>query len=326
MEEINMENKNHHFSVREVEGYDPSQNLIKLRDYQGRESLYLEVKHRKDWFLRWCYANGKIGMLDDSEIVYNPISKMVEGKATVYIDGQIMARSAASKPYDPENMSNFSRTVFQDVGTIAIGRALANAGFGTVNCCLEDGDTLTTLADAPVAPPSSVSSPSAPSASSVASPATKPAPQQANPENHPLMQLLRQPQQPSATNQNANTRTVSPTPNAGGTAEKQTKEDPADSSSQTALKTASTTARTTPGFKKNPDIPLPKTVEEAKQAIMPIGSFRGKTLGEMLVQNVNQIAYYAGRYGNRKFANPAYPNLMKACQMILDAEGGSLCS
>lgn len=321
-----MENKNHYFSVREIEGYDLSQSLIKIRDYQGRESLYLEVKHRKDWFLRWCQANGKIGMLDDSEITYNPVSKMVEGKATVYINGEIMARSAASKPYDPENMSHFSRTVFQDVGTIAIGRALANAGFGTVNCCLEEGDTLTTLADAPVVPSasSSTAAPSASSAPSVASPATKPAPQQANPENHPLMQLLQQSQQPSATNTEttqAKTETSVPVSSPSSASP--------SSPSQAAPTTTATTpqsSRTTPGFKKNPDISLPKTVEEAKQAIMPFGSSRGKTLGEMLAQNINQIAYYAGRYGNRKFANPAYPNLMKACQMILDAEGGSLCS
>lgn len=39
--------------LRKVQGYDPTPLMIRIMDKQGREALYLEVKHRKDWFLRW---------------------------------------------------------------------------------------------------------------------------------------------------------------------------------------------------------------------------------------------------------------------------------
>jgi len=283
--------------VRAVEGYDPAAKMIKIMDQNNRESLYLEVKYRKDWFLRWCQANGKQGLLDDSEIAYNPTSKMVEGKAFIYVEGKLFAKSIAAKPYDPERMADFSSTIFQDVGTIAIGRALANAGFGTVNCCLEDGDTRTVLADAPVNVPASSSlSPSKPDTSP-----SRPL------ENNPMQELLKQ---GSAAKKQASTtqatRTQQPT-----------------QPQQTAQSQPS--AQTTPAgakparFSKKPDIALPRTVEEARQAIMPIGNYAGRTLGEIYTAlNRNSIIYCAGR-ASRPFNRPEYPNLTKACQMILDA-------
>ncbi len=143
--------------VRAVAGYNPSDSMIVIKDMMGREAKYLEVKYRKAWFLLWCQQNNKAGYLDDSHISYNPISKMVEGQAFVKVDGEIVGQSAACKPYDPENPANYSKTVFQDVGTIAMGRALSNCGFGTVNGCLEDGDTTSVLADAPVPIPNQCS-------------------------------------------------------------------------------------------------------------------------------------------------------------------------
>ena len=137
--------------VRAVTGYCPKDKMITIKDYSGKDSLYLEVKYRKEWFLRWCAEHGCEGVLDDSDVRYNPESRLVEGKATVVVNGRVIGKSSACKPYDVSR-DMCSPTVFQDVGTIALGRALANAGFGTVNGVLDDGDTRT-LSDAPVAIP-----------------------------------------------------------------------------------------------------------------------------------------------------------------------------
>lgn len=246
--------------IREVKGYCPKDKMISIKDYSGQQSLYLEVKFRKEWFLRWCAQHGHEGVLDDSDIRFNPECRLVEGKATVSVDGKIIGKSAACKPYDV-SLGNCSPTVFQDVGTIALGRALANAGFGTVNGFLDDGDTCT-LADAPVATPTQT-----PGAAPVS--------------NNPMIQM-------------ANTAAAQQTPPQN------------QRQSQRQSRKAS-------------DIAPVSSAEEARQAVMPIGVNKGKTLGEIYEAKKEAIVYFARR-GENKFDKPGYENLTQACAMILDAE------
>ncbi len=288
--------------VRIVSGYDPIKHAIDIVDVQGRAAKYLEVKYRKDWFLRWCKEHDSVGVLDDSEIAYNPVSKMVEGKATVFVNGNVIGRSSASKPYDPERMSEFSRTVFQDVGTIAMGRALANAGFGTVNCSLEEGNTTEDLADAPIqTPDSSVT----------------------EHELNPMLEILnisevnvQMPKQSNCPDSKAmladkNENVVNPLRELANV-------------SMTTEETPKTEERPKKNFKlgflTEPDIEPVTTVEDARKAIMPIGLKHGETLGKVFEENKYMIIFYAGK-GATKFNKPEYKNFTRACQLILEAEG-----
>ncbi len=281
---MNRENTNVSGEVRSVVGYDPGKLTIAVQDRQGVISAYLEVKHRKDWFLRWCRQNNFSGVLDDSEITYNPASKMVEGKATVYVDGKVIGKSAACKPYDPDHPENNSMTVFQDVGTIAMGRALANAGFGTVNCVLEEGDTSSVLSDAPVAiqkPPASCTP--------------------THVQGNPMFDILDVPfgEMPASPASEVKSGTQAPAP----------------------APVPKNDTRRPAKFGRAPDIAPVSSVEEARRALMPFGSHKGKTLGEIFaVVNRNAIIFYAN-CGTRPFNNPDYKNLTAACKMILKAEG-----
>lgn len=281
---MNKENTNVQTEVRAVAGYDPSKLTIAIQDGSGTVSAYLEVKHRKDWFLRWCHQNNYCGLLDDSEITYNPASKMVEGKATVYVDGKVIGKSAACKPYDPDRPENNSATVFQDVGTLAMGRALANAGFGTVNCILDEGDTSSVLSDAPV----------------VMQPSSACASMRRN-QGNPMFDIL---DAPSGGNQ------VSPAP-------KPVAQAPATFQAPVSKKDTPRPAR----FGRALDIVPVSTVEEARQAIMPFGSHKGKTLGEIFATVSRKAIVYYANCGNRPFDNDGYKNLTAACRMILKAEG-----
>lgn len=114
-------------SLNAVEGFEPSAFLRRLQTENGEEQLYLDVKYRKLWF-RLKYPLGKITkrivrLEDDYAII----------ESKVYLD-----RNDAEDHYISCAMAQRWRTEDDTYGkkyvesaeTAAVGRALADAGFG----------------------------------------------------------------------------------------------------------------------------------------------------------------------------------------------------
>ena len=134
-------------SIRQC-SFDPAKHMSSYQYKEGSPfELYLDVKYRVLWFNIYCAENELVGVIDDSDAVFDPIAKMVIAKASIFINDKLVAKSMSSKPYDPNkpfdpNDPATSTVAFQTAATQAKGRALANAGFGTVNGQLEDGDPI----------------------------------------------------------------------------------------------------------------------------------------------------------------------------------------
>ena len=109
------------------EGYNPWEHLIASTD-----GWYLPAKSRTEWFNHFCYENGLSGMIDNSEgqIIGTYPTQSYLSVATIYINGTIVAKSAAIDPLIyTDGSANYNYV--ETAGTHAKGRALANLGFGT---------------------------------------------------------------------------------------------------------------------------------------------------------------------------------------------------
>lgn len=120
-------------ALRYTPNYDPATDLV-MSQFAGsdQDELFLQVRHRLLWFHKYLEWAGKTGHVDDSELTYDPESKMMFAKASVYIDGKLAGRSCAGMYYNPA-FGKGDRTIGQTVATMAKGRALAHAGFGAVD-------------------------------------------------------------------------------------------------------------------------------------------------------------------------------------------------
>lgn len=271
-------------TVRAVEGYEPK--LTKIMDRNGRETLYLLVAERKEWFFRWCQANGKVGMLDDSEYTIHENAKLVVVTAKVIVDGAIVAKSSASRVYDPNN-PDLGATPIQEAGTSALGRALANYGFSTANCA-PDPEELKTLADAPVTLDQF--------------------------EANPMMALITddESQAPHVVDDGSQVPHVEDNGN----------QIPVQQSSATPPAAASKPEHEKDkksGATKAPDIAPVNSVEEAYRAVLPVTGKKGNTLGLLWnTTNDKRMIYFIAGKGNRPFAwADDYPNLVHACKLII---------
>ena len=115
--------------------YNASANMIEV-SYEDKKELYLEVKYRVLWFLTYCQEHGLTGLIDDSDVRYLPDAQMLVATTVIYIDGAVVGKSTAGIPYAAGDQIR----AVQMAATAAKGRALANAGFGTVSYSSEDGD------------------------------------------------------------------------------------------------------------------------------------------------------------------------------------------
>lgn len=113
--------------------FNPNEHVTKI---QGRE--YLEVKWRQVWF-RDVHPLGSIV----TEII--PSEGVVVVKATVAVDGVIIATAHGSANDEGKRVVWAGKSL-EKAETAAIGRALANAGFGTQ--FTEDEET--NVVDSPV--------------------------------------------------------------------------------------------------------------------------------------------------------------------------------
>jgi len=265
--------------TRSVEGYNPNEKMISLPDRNGNPSLYLTVAHRKDWFFRWCQQEGLVGFIDEGEPEYDAQIHQVVTTARILVNGEVIGLSRGGKPFNPQMPETSSPTILQEVTTLAVGRALANCGFGTVGA-MEDKEPVNTLADAPVADCPENQSPQVPT----------PAPQTA-------------PASVAATNPMV----------------AQTKKAKAPTSEQTpeaeAAKDAALLATLKPASQM--DIPPVKTLDQARAVIMPIGDMKGRTLGE-IVTTQQEGLHVLNKVSRELTSNKVMPNLARAIRVVIN--------
>lgn len=118
-------------AVRQCSSYDPSLNLEKIPGYKegDPEQDYLGVQQRKIWYLLWCQENGCEPCIQVSRV--SMVGEFLQVSAQVLIDGKVVGQDIAGVP--ARNVAGDPR-IIQTLATQATGRALADAGFGTLYC------------------------------------------------------------------------------------------------------------------------------------------------------------------------------------------------
>lgn len=123
--------------LNRVEGFDPSK-LLRLipGDREGEAQYYLDVKYRKLWF-RLAHPTGKI-----AKRIVQLTDSMAAIEARVYLDindpeDHFVASAFAQRSFDG---SAIGSKFLESAETAAIGRALADAGYGVQFCDVTDSD------------------------------------------------------------------------------------------------------------------------------------------------------------------------------------------
>lgn len=310
--------------LREVEGYNPQDHIIQIPDRDGKSRAYLEVCHRKDWFLRYCEQKGIVGLLDDSDVRIDREAKLVIVTGKVFMDNKLVGISTAARVYDP-NYAQPTDTPVQTAGTVAIGRALANAGFGTTASYSpgEDGDI---LADAPVRVPTEqeLAADAIPSADNnplLAAIEGRP-PEEMNTAQTAAAAVLGQAQKNKRTQQadELKQRPVSQPNVSSKDTTPATYQQVTDNVApvQMSMDGAKNDNSATPQDEK--DIPPVATKAEAYAAIIPVGVMKGRTIGEVLNTQRNGrailFAFRKPEYASR------FPELAKAVGIALNVKAG----
>ena len=122
--------------LNSVEGFDPMTYARQITDANGNSSLYLDVQYRKLWF-RLANPNGKI-----VKKICNFDGNLAVVEAKVYLDKNdseenFVSNAFAQRFADPSNVEYGSRYL-ESAETAAVGRALADAGYGLQFCAEPD--------------------------------------------------------------------------------------------------------------------------------------------------------------------------------------------
>ena len=114
-------------ALNHIEGFNPVDLARKIVNDGQPEQLYLDVKYRKLWF-RLAHPQGKI-----SSFIVNFTESMALVEARIYLDKNDNAENYISSSYSQKFRSTdpqFGDKFLEMAQTAAIGRALADAGFG----------------------------------------------------------------------------------------------------------------------------------------------------------------------------------------------------
>lgn len=118
-------------AIRQCRSYDPSLNLEKIPGYKDGdpEQDYLGVQQRKIWYLLWCQEHGCEPCIQVSRV--SMVGEFLQVSAQVLIDGKVVGQDIAGIP---ARSASVDPRIIQTLATQATGRALADAGFGTLYC------------------------------------------------------------------------------------------------------------------------------------------------------------------------------------------------
>lgn len=135
--------------LNKVEGFDPSAFLRKLTGENGEEQFYLDVKYRKLWF-RLMYPEGKITkrivkLENDFAIIESKVYLNRNDPEDAYVS------SAFAQRWRKEDDA-YGLKYVETAETAAVGRALADAGFG-IQFSEPGEDRDSNLVDSPVTIP-----------------------------------------------------------------------------------------------------------------------------------------------------------------------------
>lgn len=161
--------------LNHVDGFDPKRYMRTTSTEEG-QGLYLDVKYRKLWF-RLKYPLGKI-----KKIFHTLNAEIAICEARVYLnkddpEDEYVGSGTAQRFF--KSGDKFGESYVESAETAAVGRALAEAGFGSqFSDCDVTEPADRSLADAPIdAPAIGPSAPApapAPSSPSPAAPAPQP--------------------------------------------------------------------------------------------------------------------------------------------------------
>lgn len=119
--------------LRPVDGFVPSDHMIELPPFPGAQEnetrLYLEVQWRLQWFLLYCQQHDIEAAVLELDPTFHFPSGYVTASCEVVMNGKVVGRGVGGI-----DTSRYLRPEYgvQMAETIAKGRALANAGFGTL--------------------------------------------------------------------------------------------------------------------------------------------------------------------------------------------------
>ncbi len=122
--------------------FDPEQWYDQEFEQDGTPRMALRSSSKQMWFYTYCKEKSLQGQIYTSEPVlqiFGNGTAMVIVTATVYIDGKVESTASAAQGFEV-NDTRAMDVVVQTASTFAIGRALANAGFGIIGGYLLPGN------------------------------------------------------------------------------------------------------------------------------------------------------------------------------------------
>lgn len=132
--------------LNRIEGFEPKQLMRNISDEENNKQLYLDVQFRKLWF-RLVHTTGKI-----HKRIVNLTDKFAIVEARIYLGKDDDAENYVSNAFAQRFYSSdgeFGPKYLEMAETAAVGRALADAGFGSQFADME-GDTDPAQVDAGV--------------------------------------------------------------------------------------------------------------------------------------------------------------------------------
>lgn len=272
--------------------FNPGENMITVGYDNGgneKKEQYLEVKFRELWFRIYCEENGINGVIDAGELSCEPINEsllLMKSVAKVYMNDTLISQVAAARFVSVGDSDSVQKTV-----TLAIGRALKEAGFGSLSCLdNEDGgdypcDSGYTLIRDPNNPEKYVRA--------------------NNRQNYllPKKDAESQQRERPARHQQDNVQIL-----------QKSKDD--------TVKLNPTDAKAVPVQKANPQVTQKLTsLKEAYLFKVPFGEYKGKTISEVMAVDSERIRWFSS---DAFQANTDQRRLFKeACVMVVKATGNA---
>lgn len=271
-------------ALNHVEGFEPMKCARIIQNEGQEDQLYLDVKYRKLWF-RLAHPLGKIV----SRII-NFAENMAIVEARIYLDkndpeDQYISNSYAQK-YRSED-PKFGDKFLEVAETAAVGRALADAGFGVQFADVgEENDPNQVDAGIPVS--------------------------NAMPQlEMPNMQGVSIPQQPG----NGGTMPFQGQPVNGGMPASNNYYQQSSVPPQQMPNAMQPQWSNAPQAQKAPaplDASLPveelvrrMSYEQATKVVIPTGKYKGKTMGQIAIDSPGSVQWYASSYTGANHLLPA---------------------
>lgn len=243
--------------LNRVEGFDPSAFLRRLTGENGEEQWYLDVKYRKLWF-RLMHPEGKI---TKRIVKLENDFAIIESK--VYLnrnDPEDAFVSCAFAQRWRKDDDAYGLKYVETAETAAVGRALADAGFG-IQFSEPGEDRDSSLVDAPVTIPNGS-----------AGAAKMSVPNNAAGSSVPDVERV-----PDEQDEELPETLSKPAASSGASKKQEEGKKLDESMSEEALMKA-------------------MTLEDAKAYVIPVGAYKGKTLGELCIEKPGAISWYIDSY------------------------------